>query len=96
MFCNRSDLITVIIIYGILGRCESVCIKFEWTEKNEKKNKNMKRTGRRVVLLYALSSPLSPRQQNPFHGLRNNAQETQNELWRNTASLDPHNSVVRI
>lgn len=94
MFCNRSDLITVIIIYGILGRCESVCKKFEWTEKNEKKK--MKRTGRRVVLLYALSSPLSPRQQNPFHGLRNNAQETQNALWRNNAPLDPHNSIVRV
>jgi hypothetical protein len=77
-----------------LGRCECVCVckKFEWTEK-----KKPKRTDRRgVVLLYGLSSPLSPRQQNPFHGLRNNAQETQNALWRNDAPSTRTTAVYRI
>jgi len=56
MFRNRSDLITAIIIYGILGRCERVCKKFEWTEK-----KKMKRTDRPTRVVVLLCSPLRRR-----------------------------------
>jgi len=84
MFRNRSDLITAIIIYGILGRCERVCKKFEWTEKKNETNRPTDSRGCPTML----SSPSSARQtgrQTPFHGLRNNALETQNALWRNNA-----------
>lgn len=55
MFRNRSDLITAIIIYGILGQCERVCKKFEWTKKkwNEPTDASCPAM---------LSSPSSPRQ----------------------------------
>lgn len=49
MFRNRSDLITAIIIYGILGRCERVCKKFEWTEKKNETNRPTDRPTRVVL-----------------------------------------------
>lgn len=60
MFCNRSDLITVIIIYGILGRCESVCKKFEWTEKKMKKKNETNRPTRCPVICSFLSVVAAP------------------------------------
>lgn len=58
MFRNRSDLITAIIIFGILGRCERVCKKFEWTEKKMKRTDRPTDSRRPATL----SSPSSPRQ----------------------------------